>query len=180
MYFLSCVEIKTIIIIIIIIIIINDFVSGNLVPFCILWCSNFCFIQSRYHRSFCLGMGFFWNWTLSTRLPLKQGDCKPRMHEFYRGGTCPLSPPPPHRTKIFENWALGTPYPAFPGSNAINWYLYFVLFPSRSTKIHDSQVFKTKIHDYFMFCNYDSWFRFNPRRRSMTENLGHQLKISSS
>ena len=30
--------------------------------------------------------------------------------------------------------------------------------PSRSTKIHDSQVFKTKINDSYMFCKYDSWF----------------------
>ena len=39
----------------------NDFLSGNLVSFCILWCSNFCLIQTRYHHSFCLGMEFFWN-----------------------------------------------------------------------------------------------------------------------
>ena len=60
-----------------------------------------------------------------------------------------------------------TPYPAFPGSNAINSYVHFVelfsesrysWFPSRSAKIHDSKVFKTKIHDSYMFCNYDSWF----------------------
>ena len=60
-----------------------------------------------------------------------------------------------------------TPYPAFTGSNAINSYVYFVelfsesrysWFPSRRTKIHDSQVFKTKIHDSCMFCYYDSWF----------------------
>ena len=57
-----------------------------------------------------------------------------------------------------------TPYPAFPGSDAINSYVHFVelfsesrysWFPSRSTKIHDSQVFKTKIHDSYIFCN---WF----------------------
>ena len=27
-----------------------------------------------------------------------------------------------------------------------------------SRKIHGSQVFKTKILDSYMFCNYDSWF----------------------
>ena len=55
-----------------------------------------------------------------------------------------------------------TPYPAFRNS-----YVYFVAlfsetryswFPSRSTKIHDSPVLKTKIHDSYKFCNYDSWF----------------------
>ena len=85
------------------------------------------------------------------------------MHELCRGkGVC--SP-----EKFFKIGLSETPYPAFPGSNAINSYVYFVeifsesrysWFPSRSTKIHDSQVFKTKIHDHnsYMFCNYDSWF----------------------
>ena len=36
-------------------------------------------------------------------------------------------------------------------------------FPSRSTKIHDSQVFETKPWFFLIFCNYDSWFRFHPR-----------------
>ena len=40
-------------------------------------------------------------------------------------------------------------------------------FPSRSAKIHDSQVFKTKIPDSYMFFKasmiHDSWFRFHPR-----------------
>ena len=64
----------------------NDFLRDNLVSFCILWCSNFCFIQTWYHHSFCLRMEFFCNWTLSTRLLEKQADCQPRMHELYRGG----------------------------------------------------------------------------------------------
>ena len=59
------------------------------------------------------------------------------------------------------------PYPAFLGSNVINSYVYlaelfsesrYSWFPRRSTKIHDSQVFKTKIHDCYMLCNYGSWF----------------------
>ena len=66
------------------------------------------------------------------------------------------------------------PYPAFVGSNVINSYVYLVelfsesrysWFPRRSTKIHDPQVFKTKILDSYMFCNYDSWFRFYLRNR---------------
>ena len=64
---------------------------------------------------------------------------------------------------------------AFPGSNATNLYVYFVelfsesrysWFPRRSAKPHDSQVYKTKIHDSYMFCKYDSWFHFHPRVRS--------------
>ena len=31
-------------------------------------------------------------------------------------------------------------------------------FPSQSTKIQDCPVLKTKIHDSYKFCNYDSWF----------------------
>ena len=129
----------------------NDFLRGNLVSFCILWCSNFRFNQTLYHHSFCLGMEFFCNWTLSTRLLEKQ-DCQPRMHELYRGVREHVSP------EIFLKTVLSkTPYPAFPGSNAINSYVYLVglfsesrysWFPSRRTKIHDS----------YLFCNYDSWF----------------------
>lgn len=122
----------------------------------IIWCSNFCFIQTWYHHSFCLGMEVFVIEQLE-----KQADCQPRMHELYRGpGAC--SP-----EKFLKIGLSKTPYPAFPGSNAINSYVYFIelfsesrysWFPSRSTKIHDSQVFKTKIHDSYMFCNYGSWF----------------------
>ena len=140
----------------------NDFLRGNLVSFCIIWCSNFCFIQTWYHHSFCLGMEFFCNWTLSTRLLEKQADCQSRMHELYRGVREHVPP-----ENVLKIGLSETPYPAFPGSNAINSYVYFVelfsesrysWFPSRSTKIHDSQVFKTKIHDSYMFCNYDSLF----------------------
>ena len=58
----------------------NDFLRDNLVSFCILWCSNFCFIQTWYHHSFCLGMEVFVTEQLE-----KQADCQPRMHELYRG-----------------------------------------------------------------------------------------------
>ena len=138
------------------------FSGGNLVSFCIIWCSNLCFIQTWYHHSFCLGMEFFCNWTLSTRLLETRADCQTWMHELCRGsgGMFP-------RKKVLKIGLSETPYPSFPGLNAINSYVYFVelfsesrysWFPSRSTKIHDSQVFKTKIHDSYMFCNYDSWF----------------------
>ena len=74
--------------------------SKTYMPF--LWCSIFCFIQTWYHYSFCLGMECFRDWTLSTRLLEKQADCQLRMHELYRGcgGMFP-------RKKSFENWALG-------------------------------------------------------------------------
>ena len=107
-------------------------------------------------------MEFFCNWTLSTRLLEKQADCQSRMHELYWGVREHVPP-----ENVLKIGLSETPYPAFPGSNAINSYVYFVelfsesrysWFPSRSTKIHDSQVFKTKIHDSYMFCNYDSWF----------------------
>ena len=60
------------------------------------------------------------------------------------------------------------------GSNTTNLYVYFVelfsesrysWFPSRSAKIHDSQVFKTKIKILTCFVTiiHDSWFRFHPR-----------------
>ena len=117
----------------------TDFLRGNLVSFCILWCSNFCFIQTWYHHSFCLGMELFCNWTLSTRLLEKQAYCQPRMHELYRGV---LEHVP---SENFLKIGLSeTPYPAFPGSNAINSYVYLVelfsesrysWFPSRRTKI---------------------------------------------
>ena len=140
----------------------NDFLRGNLVSFCILWCSNFCFIQTWYHHSFCLGMECFCNWTLSTSLLEKRADCQPQMHELYRGsrGMFP-------RKKILKIGLSETPYSAVPGSNAINSYVYFVelfsesrysWFPRRSTKIHDSQVFKTTISYCYMLCNYGSWF----------------------
>ena len=102
---------------------------------------------------------YFYNRTLITRLLEKQADYQPRLQELLRGvrGHAPRE----------KSWKIGlseTPYPAFPGSNANNLYVYFVelfsksrysWFPSRSAKIHDSQVFKTKNHDFYMFCKYD-------------------------
>ena len=116
----------------------------------------------------------FCNWTLSTSLLEKRADCQPHTHELYRG--IPGHVPPETFLKIGLS---ETPYPAFPGSNAINSYVYFVelfsesrysWFPSRSTKIHDSQVFETKPWFFFMFCNYDSWLRFHPRHLNKTKS----------
>ena len=107
------------------------------------------FVWSRYEV-------LFWNWTLSTRLLEKQADYQPRL--IYIGGSGGMLP-----KKVGRIWLSETPYPAFPGSNATD-LVYFVSesryswFPSRSAKIHDSEVFNTKIHDSYMFCKYDSWF----------------------
>ena len=94
----------------------------------------------------------------------KQADYQPRLQELLRGvrGHAP-------REKSWKIELSETPYPAFPGSNANNLYVYFVelfsksrysWFPSRSAKIHDSQVFKIKNHDFYMFCK--SWSLFVP------------------
>ena len=59
------------------------------------------------------------------------------------------------------------PYPVFPVSNVTNLYVYFVelfseshysRFPSRTAKIHDSQVLKQrfKILTYFVSMIHDS------------------------
>ena len=141
----------------------NDFLRGQLGHVLYFWCSNLCFIQTQVSSFVLSWHGVFCDWTLSTRLSEKQADCQPRMQELYRGERGAGFP-----GKILKIGLSETPwYPAFPGSNAINSYVYFVelfsesrysWFPSRSTKIHDSQVFNTKIHDSYMFCNYDSWF----------------------
>ena len=105
----------------------NDFLRGNLVSFSILWCSNFCFIQTWYHHSFCLDMECFCNWTLSTSLLEKRADCQPQMHELYRGsrGMFP-------RKKFLKIGLSETPYSAVPGSNAINSCVHFVELFSES------------------------------------------------
>ena len=88
------------------------------------------------------------------------------------GETSGLSAPIARNQGVYAFLKIGlseTPYPAFPGSKAINSHAHFVglaflrvslfLIPKPSTKkIHDSQEFKTKIHDSYMVCNYDSWF----------------------
>ena len=125
----------------------NDFLRDNLVSFCILWCSNFCFIQTWYHHSFCFRMAFFCNWTLSTRLLEKQAGCQPRMHELYRRG-----------------WKLDSRKRHILHSRTQLIHTCILLSFSQSLVIPNYQVFKTKIHDSYMFCNYDSWFRFHSRK----------------
>ena len=78
------------------------------------------------------------------------------MLELYKGGGGPGACSKENFLKIGLS---ETPYPAFPGSNAINSYVHFVelfsesrcsWFPSRSTKIHVSQVFKTNLRSMIL------------------------------
>ena len=146
----------------------NDFLKGNLVSFCILWCSNLCFIQTCYHHSFCLGMEFFCNWTLSTRLLEKQADCQPRLHELYRGvqGHVPR-----------ENfWKLDSRKSHILHSLDRTQLIHtrILLSFSQSFVIHDSraEVQRFMIPEFlnqrfmiltcFVTMIHDSWFRFYP------------------
>ena len=135
----------------------TDSLSGNLVSFCILSSAFKLLLNPDTVSSFVWSRcGVFCNCTLSTRLLEKQLNYQPRLLELYRGvrGHAP-------REKVWKIGLSETPYPAFPGSNTTNSYVYFVelfsesrysWFPSRSAKIHDSQVLKTKIHYSYMFC----------------------------
>ena len=141
----------------------NDFLRDNLVSFCILWCSNFCFIQAWYHHSFCLRMAFFCNWTLSTRLLEKQAGCQPRMHELYRRGW-KLDSRKRHILHSLDRTQL--------------IHTCILLSFSQSLVIPNYQVFKTKIHDSYMFCYDDSWFRFHPENKFVKWKNGSQSKLT--
>ena len=126
-----------------------------------LWSSNFCFIQIRYHHLFSSGMEIFCN-CIKHQITVETSGLSARNSWVIQGGPGACSP-----EKFLKIGPSETPYPAFTGSNAMNSYVYFVelfsesrysWFPSRSTRIHDSQVFKTKIHDSYMFCYCASWF----------------------
>ena len=80
-----------------------------------------------------------------------------------------------------ENWTLWNAISCIPGIERIYFYVDFVellseshysWFPSRRAKIHGSQVFKTKIHDSYMFCKYDSWcmIPLNPRHQGLSSS----------
>ena len=140
---------------------INDFLSGNLVSFCTVSSafkllpypdSVLSFVWSRY-RVF-----FFGNWISSTRLLAKQADYQLRLHELYRGPGRGMLP-----GKNFGK--LDSLKRHILHSLDLTQLIYtcILLSFSQSLVIHDSQVFKTKIHDSYMFCKYDSWFRFHPR-----------------
>ena len=132
----------------------NDFLTGNLVSFCMVSSafklllhpdSVSSFGWSRYRVS--LG-----NWTLSTRLLEKQAEYQPPLHELYRGsgGHAP-------REKFWKTGLSETPYPAFPGSNATNLYVYFVELFSESRYSWFSN--RSAKDSWFpSFWKKDSWF----------------------
>ena len=65
--------------------------------------------------------------------------CQPRMHELYRGlrGHAPLE-------KKLKTGLSETTYPAFPGSGAINSYVYFVELSVPSLVVHNSRALFSK------------------------------------
>ena len=147
----------------------NDFLTGNLVSFCMVSSafklllhpdSVSSFGLSRYRVS--LG-----NWTLSTRLLEKQAEYQPRLHELYRGsgGMLPgknfekLDSPKRHILHSLDRTQLIYTCILWSFSQSL------VIHDCRTEvqKIHDSLVFERKIHDSYIFCKYDSWFRFHSR-----------------
>ena len=101
----------------------------------------------------------FWNWTLSTRLLEKQADYQPWL--IYIGGSGGMLPGKKfgefdslkrHILHSLDRTQLICMQVYFVSESRYSW------FPSRSAKIHDSEVFNTKIHDSYMFWKYDSWF----------------------
>ena len=76
---------------------------------------------------------YFYNRTLMSRFLEKQADYQPRLQELLRGvrGHAP-------REKSWKIELSETPYPAYPGSNATNLYVYLLNF-SQSFVINDSR-----------------------------------------
>ena len=129
------------------------FPSGNLVLFCIVSLVFKILLQIRSVSSFVWSRyGVFSQLNINHQSYWRN---RPECTNYIRGsgGDAALA-------KNFQNWTLGKAISCFPSrSNVINSYVYFVelfsesrysWFPSRSTKIHDSQVFKPKIHDKFV------------------------------
>ena len=69
----------------------------------------------------------------------KQVYCQPQMYELYRGVRGHVLPEKKMKTGFSE-----TTYPAFPGSNAINSYVYFVELSVLSLVIHNSRALFSK------------------------------------
>ena len=133
------------------------------------WCSNFCFHPELYRFLFlCIIIRFVQIWSfLSLNIKHQRHWRNKRTISLeariiIMGGSGGMFP----RKK---NWNLDlrkrhilqsldrtqlihTYFVALFSETRYSW------FPSRSTKIHDSPVLKTKIHDSYKFCNYDSWF----------------------
>ena len=136
-----------------------------------LWCSNFCLIQTQYHHSFCpTRYGVFCN-CIKHQIILETSRLSARNAWVIQGvrGMLPpedfwkFDPRKRHilhsldRTQLIHTCILL--------SFSQSLVTHHEWFPSRSTKIHDSQVFKQKfvILTCFVTRIHDSWFRFHPR-----------------
>ena len=100
---------------------------------------------SLYHHSFCPDIESL----------EKQADYQPRMHELYGGVQ---GHAPPEKKKQFKFWLAETPYPAIPGSNAINSYLFCCA--SLSSRFSSFVLPEPKYKDSWLpsFKIKDSWF----------------------
>ena len=167
----------------------NDFLSGNLVSFCIV-SSAFklllhpdlvsSFVWSRYG-------GFFCNWTLSSRLLEKREDYQPRFHELYRGSLGVLLLKTFGKLDSQKRHIL----------HSLDWtqliHTCILLSFSQSIVIHDSwaevQRFmipkflkqRFKILTWFVSMIHDWWFRFHPGKLIETDvefimNLIHPVQ----
>ena len=123
------------------------------------------FIHTRYNHSFCPGVEFFGGELNSQHQSYwrNKRTVIPECSNYIRGVRGCMLP----RKNFSKLGPSETPYPAFPGSNAINSYVHFVKlfsesryswFPNRSTKIHDSQVLKQRfmILTFFVTMIHDS------------------------
>ena len=162
---------------------INEFPRGYFLSFCVVffWCSNFCF-HPELHRfldhcfsvsSFVLARyRVFCYWTLSTSVTGETSRISASNARIIWGGGGVQGHATPEKNwnldlrkrhilqSLDRTQLIHTYFVALFSETRYSW------FPSRSTKIHDSPVLKTKIHDSYKFCNYDSWFmiRLPPRK----------------
>ena len=156
----------------------NDFLSGNLVSFCIVSLAFKLLLHPDSVSSFVWsGMEDFCNWALSTRLLEKREDHQPRFRELYRGvwGMLPL--------KMFGKLDSHDQKRHILHSLDRTQLIYrcILLIFSLSLVIHDSraevqrfmiptflkQIFK--ILTWFVNMIHDSGFRFHPRKLIETD-----------
>ena len=148
----------------------NDFLSGNLVSFCSVSLvfkllfhpdSVSSFVLSRYGVFFC-------NCT-KHQITVETSRLSARNAWVIQGVRGH-----PHPKIFLKIGPSETPYPAFTTSNAVTVIHTCILLSfSQSPVTHYPRAevqrfiipkfFKTKIHDSYLFCCYDSWFRFHPR-----------------
>ena len=125
---------------------------------------NFLTTVSLSHHSFCPDIEFFGHWALSTSVTRETSRLSAsNVRIIWGGGSGGMLP----RKK---NWNLDLRkrrhiLQSLDRTQLIHAFFVALFsetrypwFPSRSTKIHDSPVLKTKIHDSYKFCDYHSWF----------------------